>query len=139
MFAHHLDLCYPPLFPRRRCPNRSQKTADVPTLASEDRQYDIKYFSRNTRREGHIGIDGKSTRYEDEWATAEASAAALALVDPEAPLGSPGNHYTASTVKLYDPTGLRSAMTATHAEMYKSIAVRVPTAAPRGRRGASFC
>lgn len=29
-------------------------------------------------------------------------------------LGSPGNHYTADTVKEYDPSGLRSAMTATH-------------------------
>ena len=50
----------------------------------------------------------------------------MALIDADAPLGSPGNHYTAATVKAYDPTGLRSAMTATHAEMYKSIQSHMP-------------
>jgi hypothetical protein len=64
-------------------------------------------------------------RYEDAWDTTPKDATALALLnDPSAAKGSPGTHYTADTVKLYDPTGLRSAMTATHAEMYKSIAVR---------------
>ena len=50
----------------------------------------------------------------------------LALTDPDAPKGSPGDHYTAATVKAYDPSGLRSAMTATHAEMYKSIQAHMP-------------
>lgn len=101
----------------------SQKVAEIPQLEDEDRMYDIKYYSRNTRREGHLGLDGQSTRLEDQWATESNE---VALIDADAPLGSPGNHYTAATVKAYDPTGLRSAMTATHAEMYKSIQSHMP-------------
>ena len=36
---------------------RSQKVAEIPQLEDEDRMYDIKYYSRNTRREGHLGLD----------------------------------------------------------------------------------
>lgn len=46
-------------------------------------------------------------------------------IDPNAG-SSPGKHYTADTVKLYDPTGLRSAMTASHEEVYKAIQLRMP-------------
>lgn len=48
------------------------------------------------------------------------------VIDEEAPIGSPGTHYTAPVVKAYDPTGLRSAMTATHEETYKSIQSHMP-------------
>eukprot|EP00613_Pedinella_sp_CCMP2098_P003377 CAMPEP_0171634954 /NCGR_PEP_ID=MMETSP0990-20121206/26315_1 /TAXON_ID=483369 /ORGANISM="non described non described, Strain CCMP2098" /LENGTH=192 /DNA_ID=CAMNT_0012206379 /DNA_START=145 /DNA_END=723 /DNA_ORIENTATION=+ len=104
----------------------SQPLADIPTSENDDIKYDIKYFSRNTRREGHLDADGNSNRYEDMWADGDSKGLAL-VDDPDAPRGSPGNHYTEATVKAYDPTGLRSAMTATHAEMYKSIQAHLPT------------
>jgi len=98
-------------------------TANVPQLEDEDMKYDIKYFSRNTRREGHLDSGGDSLRLEDAWTDSKE----VALIDADAPRGSPGNHYTAPVVKEYDPSGLRSAMTATHEETYKAIQKRMPT------------
>jgi putative heme iron utilization protein len=41
--------------------------------------------------------------------------------------GSSGVHGTEGAVKAYDPTGLRSAMTASHQETYKSVMKHMPT------------
>jgi len=102
----------------------SQKLANIPTLEDEDRKYDIKYFSRDTRRYGHLDEEGNSMRIEDVWGEKSKE---LSLLDTTADRGSPGTHYTAATVKEYDPTGLRSAMTATHAEAYKARRAHMPT------------
>lgn len=48
----------------------------------------------------------------------------IAPPDEDAPIGSPGTHYTASTVKQYDPSGLRSAMTATHGARVRACGQR---------------
>ena len=100
----------------------SQTTANVPTLTNEDVKYDIKYFSRNTRRAGHLDAEGKSNRFNEKFL----GKGEIALIDDDAPLGSPGNHYTADTVAEYDPSKLRSAMTATHEETYKAIQSHMP-------------
>jgi hypothetical protein len=102
----------------------SQTTAKVPTLTNEDTKYDIKYFSRNTRRAGHIDADGKSNRFNEKFLSNSRSE--IALIDDDAPIGSPGNHYTADTVAEYDPSKLRSAMTATHEETFKAIQEVMP-------------
>ena len=101
----------------------SQVTAQIPTLENEDTKYDIKYFSRNTRRAGHLDSEGKSNRFNEKFL----GKGEVALIDDDAPIGSPGNHYTADTVAEYDPSKLRSAMTATHEETYKAIQSHMPT------------
>lgn len=100
----------------------TRTAAQVPSVESEDLEYDIKYFSRNTRRSGHLDERGRSTRIDDKYVDGKE----IALPDDE-DIGSPGTHYTAPVVKEYDPTGLRSAMTATHAETSKAIQTHMPT------------
>lgn len=100
----------------------SQPTAVMPD--EQDMKYDIKYFSRNTRRGGHLDEKSRSNRYFETMST---GATELATVDDDMDIGSPGTHYTANTVKAYDPTALRSAMTATHAETHKAIQSKMPT------------
>eukprot|EP00937_MAST-01D_sp_MAST-1D-sp2_P000628 g628.t1 len=93
---------------------------DVPT-ATPDKMYDIKYFSRDTRRSRvhndrdvmthpSLGIEGN-------------------LVEPPRLTGSPGT-FANPAVKTYDETGLRSAMSATHEETNASIAKYLPTHLP---------
>ena len=82
----------------------SQVTAQIPTLENEDTKYDIKYFSRNTRRAGHLDSEGKSNRFNEKFL----GKGEVALIDDDAPIGSPGNHYTADTVAEYDLSKLRS-------------------------------
>uniref|UniRef100_A0A7S2CFD6 Uncharacterized protein n=1 Tax=Florenciella parvula TaxID=236787 RepID=A0A7S2CFD6_9STRA len=97
----------------------SQASARVPDTEDEDRRYDIKYFTRNVRRQGHLDEKGRSTRFADRQI---AQANALVVTDgDEPPIGSPGTHYTLPAVQAYDPTGLRSAMTANHEETYKAV------------------
>jgi hypothetical protein len=67
---------------------------------------------------------GNPLRIDDAWGDKSKE---LSLLDTSADRGSPGTHYTAATVKTYDPTGLRSAMTATHDEMYKARLEHMPT------------
>lgn len=101
----------------------SQPTAVMPPDANEDLKYDIKYFTRNTRRAGHLDEKSQSTRFSETLALGSE----LATVDEDQDIGSPGTHYTAGAVKTYDPTALRSAMTATHGETYKAIQSKMPT------------
>ena len=97
----------------------SQASARIPDTEDEDRRYDIKYFTRNVRRQGHLDEKGRSTRFADRQI---AQANALVVTDgDEPPIGSPGTHYTLPAVQAYDPTGLRSAMTANHEETYKAV------------------
>jgi hypothetical protein len=156
--------------------------ANVPMLEDEDSKYDTKYYTRDTRRFGHLDEDvrrvprvfallrgmqcplvspcgtgaslanarllsravlvgapflrqplasssficaqGNSMRIEDVWGDKSKE---LSLLDTSVGRGSPGTHYTAATVKAYDPSGLRSAMTATHAEAYKARLAHMPT------------
>uniref|UniRef100_A0A7S2WMS8 Uncharacterized protein n=1 Tax=Rhizochromulina marina TaxID=1034831 RepID=A0A7S2WMS8_9STRA len=100
----------------------SQSTVRVPETENEELDYDIKYFSRNTRRMGHLDEKGYSMDPSDVIVNGKE----IAPPDEDTPLGSPGTHYTAATVKAYDPSGLRSAMTATHAETFKAVQAHMP-------------
>lgn len=84
----------------------NRASARIPDTDDEDRYYDIKYFSRNIRRAGHLDEKGKSTRFADRQL---AQADALVVTDgEEEPIGSPGTHHTLPAVQTYDPTGLVS-------------------------------
>lgn len=92
----------------------------VPTEEEESRIYDIKYYSRDTRRsKEHSQI--KVITHPSIMIT-DGDAAPLAI-------GSPGTFANAA-VATYDETGLRSAMSATHEQMNASIAKYLPTHLP---------
>lgn len=96
----------------------STKPADVPHSISDDRLYDIAYFKRDTvRREENKPF----LLYSEKLLQADIDI--INKVPHQ--IGSPGNKNPA--VLAYDKTGLRSAMSATHAETKASIDKHMPT------------
>jgi hypothetical protein len=93
----------------------------VPTEEEESRLYDIKYYSRDTRRSAaHSQIQ-----------VITHPSIMLTDGDPEPlAIGSPGT-FANPAVATYDETGLRSAMSATHEQMEASIAKYLPTHLPK--------
>ena len=99
-----------------RVPPASRVGARIPQGPAA-RAYDIGYFPRDTVS---TPLAGDTTA---DAALAPAAAAALArpglIAEPKS--GSPGAVNPA--VQRYDPSGLRSAMTATHAAVARSVAL----------------
>jgi len=96
----------------------SRTGARVPIRESEEDVYDIKHYSR----------DPRNVKPDEE--TFINSAAKPSLFSPKvAQIGSPGNKNPA--VLRYDPSGLRSSMSANWAALDKSLAARaVPNHLP---------
>ena len=88
----------------------SQPQAFVPGQENDDLLYDTKYYTRDSRRhpEPAFVISGPKTPKHF-----------LANSEPLPLLGSPGNNN--DDVLKYDPTGLRSAMSATNAQHREAI------------------
>lgn len=109
---------------RTPAPGTASKGVSVPELENEDMKYDIKYFSRNTRTYATTDAHGNSTVVEGSGHVENN----VAVIEHEVKQrGSSGVHGTEGAVKAYDPTGLRSAMTASHEETYKSVMKHMPT------------
>lgn len=97
----------------------SRPPPQIPRVKSVDEVYDIKYFSRDTRRaprQGSIVIANKHL----------APTPMLPEAEEDAPTGSTGK-FGNPAVKTYDPTGLRSSMTATHDAYEAAILAAQPT------------
>lgn len=92
---------------------------DVPH-ASPERMYDIKYYSRDTRR---------SRVHNLRVTMSHPSLGIDASPEPPRLTGSQGQ-FANPAVARYDETGLRSAMSATHEAMNESIAKYLPTHLP---------
>jgi len=93
---------------------------DVPH-ASPERMYDIKYYSRDTRR---------SRVHNLRVTMSHPSLGIDASPAPPRLTGSPGT-FANPAVARYDESGLRSAMSATHESMNESISKYMPTHLPR--------
>ena len=98
----------------------SQPQAFVPGQENDDLLYDTKYYTRDSRRhpEPAFVISGPKTPKHF-----------LANSEPLPLLGSPGNNN--DDVLKYDPTGLRSAMSATNAQHREAILKVRPTHLPQ--------
>ncbi|CAM9358617.1 unnamed protein product [Ectocarpus sp. 8 AP-2014] len=110
---------------RTPAPN-SQPQANVPVSDNPDLQYDIGYFKRDTRRaprQIHSYVAPSIRMLADERVKA------LELISnelgPEDPAPSQGNKNPA--VLKYDPTGLRSTMSATNEAWAESVKEHMPT------------
>jgi len=92
--------------------SRMEGTPNIPTVRTEDTLYDIKYYGKDVRRapQDRVSIFPGVTKPEQLEAG----------FPEEEKAGSPGRPNPA--VARYDPTGLRSAMTATHAALDASLA-----------------
>lgn len=100
----------------------SQPTARVPDLEDEDRKYDIKYFTRNVRRSGHLDSKGRSTRFPDR----QIEGNALMAID-DADIGSPGRPPAFPPAENLGISPLRLTMTATHEDTYKELQSHMAT------------
>lgn len=99
-----------------RFPVGSQPQARIPTQSSPAMAFDIKYYSRDVRKNAAPG---------DRLIDASFSEATRGLLDvpalvPAPTTGSPGAKNP--DVERYDPSGLRSAMTTNHAAVARSLA-----------------
>ena len=92
---------------------------DVPTTTG-DKMFDIKYYSRDTRR---------SRVHSDRSTMSHPALGIDASPEPPRLTGSPGT-FANPAVATYDETGLRSAMNATHEAMNASIEKYLPTHLP---------
>jgi hypothetical protein len=100
----------------------SRPPASVPTQSTDDLLYDIKYYTRDSRRhpEPAFVITGAKT-----------PKPMLANSQPTPLLGSPGNNNP--DVLKYDATGLRSAMSTTNAAHQAALKKARPTHLPEPR------
>ena len=89
----------------------------MPTETEDTDIYDIKYYSRDTRRSKVHNTISVVTHPSLQIHEGD---------EPTALIGSPGT-FANPAVAQYDETGLRSAMAATHEEMNKSIENYMPT------------
>lgn len=93
---------------------------NVPTNLEESRVYDIKYYSRDTRRSQVHNVPVVMMHPSIQISEGD---------EKPALLGSPGT-FANPAVATYDETGLRSAMSATHEAMNSSIEKYLPTQLP---------
>lgn len=93
----------------------SRGKVNVPQSESDDRLYDIKYFDHDTRRRPQEIYS---------WTPDFKRVAQAESPEPAKLMGSPGNKNPA--VLAYDPTGLRSAMSATNQELQKALDKAMP-------------
>jgi len=101
--------------PRYRFPPASQPQARIPS-AAPGRTYDIKYYPRDVRRVADPSTTLMEASFSEE---ARKQLEAPAIIDSPK-LGSAGAKNP--DVERYDRTGLRSAMTATHAAVTRELA-----------------
>ncbi|TFJ80786.1 hypothetical protein NSK_007963 [Nannochloropsis salina CCMP1776] len=93
----------------------SRPKVNVPQSESDDKLYDIKYFDHDTRRRPAEVFS---------WSPDFKRVALPDSPEPAKLMGSPGNKNPA--VLAYDPTGLRSAMSATNQELEKALDRAMP-------------
>lgn len=93
----------------------SREDVNVPQSESTDKLYDIKYYDRDTRR-------APIPMY--SWTPKSERVSLPPPPEPAKALGSPGNKNPA--VLAYDPTGLRSAMSATNEALDKALQANMP-------------
>ena len=104
----------------------SRPQGNVPTQSTDDLLYDIKYYTRDSRRHPKPAFVITGPKTEKPML---ANSAPLPL------LGSPGNNN--DDVLKYDSTGLRSAMSANHAAHQIALTKVRPTHLPEPRWVAS--
>eukprot|EP00634_Sargassococcus_sp_CCMP2135_P004058 CAMPEP_0198648208 /NCGR_PEP_ID=MMETSP1467-20131203/3314_1 /TAXON_ID=1462469 /ORGANISM="unid. sp., Strain CCMP2135" /LENGTH=204 /DNA_ID=CAMNT_0044383909 /DNA_START=81 /DNA_END=695 /DNA_ORIENTATION=- len=101
----------------------SRPPARIPRVDNTDDVFDIKFLGKDTRRapRNHIIFTNKKCLDSEEIKAITTKAESVKL-----DWGSSGK-FGNPAVKEYDPTGLRSSMTATHEALAKSLEEHKPT------------
>lgn len=122
---------------RYRVPPGSTPQPRVPTQATPERAFDIKYFPRDVRRNrdpsSFFPIEASLSAESQKLLITPSSGrwGAVGPVDPAVPPPGSNTGMKNPDVARYDPAGLRTTMTSNLAAMNKSLAAHRPNHLPR--------